>query len=419
MLNFPFSNCDGSQGLGFLSLSATLFTSSACQNAGNKVICYPPQLQIIFFFSLYFVAVAQGGHKPCVLAFGADQFDEEDEKERKDKSSFFNRWYFSMCTSVSVGILGLNYIQDNLSWGLAFGISCIVMSIALVLFLLGNRTYRFRMQIDEMNPIMRMGRVFIEATRNWQAFPTDKSIEVEHEGNLTHEGAQFKFLDKVLFTPDDSREGGKVCSSGDVEEAKAILSLVPIWFTCLAYGIVFSQTSNQGVTMDRYITSRFKIPAASLLSFISLTIVVFVPIYDRILVPVARAITNKPSGISMLQRVGCGIFLSFLSMVVAALVEQKRLATAAEYGLVDMPKAVVPMSVWWLSPQYVLFGIADVFDMVGLQEFFYDQVSDELKSIGLDLCLSIIGIGLSAFEFVAFVYFAKSYMYRRRRRTTI
>ncbi|KAI3464330.1 hypothetical protein Pfo_020993 [Paulownia fortunei] len=451
-------------GLGFLSLSATLFNSSDCQNAGNNMICSPPQLQIIFFFfSLYLVALAQGGHKPCVLAFGADQFDEEDQKERKAKSSFFNWWYFCMCASVSVGILGLNYIQDNLSWGLGFGISCIVMCLALILFLLGNGTYRFRMQIDERNPFVRIGRVFIKAARNRQAFPTANSIEVEHQGILTHKGAQFKFLDKALFAPDDSREDGKVCSLGDVEEAKVILRLVPIWFTCLGYAIVFSQTSTlftkQGVTMDRYITSSFKIPAASLLSFISLTIVVFVPIYDRILVPIARAITNKPSGISMLQRIGTGLLLSFLSMVVAALVERKRLTTAAEYGLVDMPKATVPMSVWWLSPQYLLFGIADVFTMVGLQEFFYDQVSSELKSIGLALCHSIIGIGgflssflisviekassghghdswfsdnlnrahldyfywllagLSAFEFAAYVYFAKSYMHRRR--TTI
>uniref|UniRef100_K4D8P2 Uncharacterized protein n=1 Tax=Solanum lycopersicum TaxID=4081 RepID=K4D8P2_SOLLC len=37
------------------------------------------------------------------------------------------------------------------------------------------------------------------------------------------------------------------------------------------------------------------------------------------------------------------------------------------------------MSIWWLIPQYLLYGISEVFILVGLQEFFYDQVPVELK----------------------------------------
>lgn len=211
--------------------------------------------------------------------------------------------------------------------------------------------------------------------------------------------------------------------------------------------------------MDRHITSNFDVPAATLQSFISLSIVLFIPIYDWILVPIARSITHKPSGISMLQRIGTGIVLSFLSMVIAAIVEKMRLKTALEHGLVDLPNATVPMSVWWLVPQYVLFGISDVFTMIGLQEFFYDQVPSELKSVGLALYLSIFGIGsflssfliyvieyattgpgqdswfsnnlnrahldyfywllagISAFAFFAYIYFAKSYIYNRKGNT--
>lgn len=194
-----------------------------------------------------------------------------------------------------------------------------------------------------------------------------------------------------------------MCSINDVEEAKAVLRLIPIWATCLVYAVVFAQIqtffTKQGVTMDRSIWSGFDLPAATLQSFISLSIVTFIPIYDRMLVPLARAITRKPSGITMLQRIGMGMFLSIICMVVAALVERKRLETAVEYGLVDSPKAMIPMSIWWLVPQYILLGVADVFTMVGLQEFFYDQVPNELRSLGLALYLSIFGVGsfLSSF----------------------
>ncbi|CAI9754298.1 unnamed protein product [Fraxinus pennsylvanica] len=449
-------------GLCFLSTSVVLysFKSSQCQNAANNKACSVPQFQIIiFYFSLYLVAVAQGGHKPCVQAFGAEQFDEQHLRECEAKSSFFNWWYFAMNSGIIVALLILCYIQDNLSWGLGFGIPCIVMCLALILFLLGTMTYRFRVQSDERNPFVRIGRVFLNAARNWRTTQTAISKEEEAQGILPYRGSeQFNFLNKALLAPDGSKEDRKVCTVTEIEEAKIVLRLVPIWTACLGFGIVSSQSSTfftkQGLTMDRSISSSLQIPAASLQSFISIGIVVFVPIYDRILVPIARAISN--SGITMLQRIGTGIVLSFLSMVIAALVERERLKTVAEYGLVDKANATVPMSVWWLLPQYLLIGVADVFTLVGLQEFFYDQVQNELKSIGLALYLSIFGIGnflssflisvvekatngpgqdcwfsnnlnrahidyfywllagISAAAFAAYLYTAKSYIYNRR-----
>ncbi|KAL0016211.1 hypothetical protein SO802_003280 [Lithocarpus litseifolius] len=446
-------------GLGLLTLSAVLPSLIDYVDTNKSMSCCPKLKVILFFFSLYLVAVAQGGHKPCIQAFGADQFDGEDLEERNAKSSFFNWWFLGVCGSSAVAVLGLSYVQDNLSWGLGFGIPCILMIIALAIFLLGTRTYRYCIKRDETSPFVRIGGVFVAAIRNCHTTRSAIAIEEEACGTSHRSSEQFKFLNKALLSLDRHKEEGKVCTISEVEEAKAVLRLFPIWATSLVYAIVYAQHSTffteQGATLDRTLFPGFKIPAASLQFFISLAIVLFIPIYDLIFVPIARAFTAKPSGITMLQRIGIGMLLSATCMVVAALVEIKRLNTAKEFGLVDKPNVTIPMSVWWLVPQYVLAGIADVFTLVGLQEFFYDQVPIELRSVGIALYQSILGLGslfssllvsvieeatggygryswfsdnlnrahldyfywllagLSVVAFAAYLYFAKSYIYNR------
>ncbi|KAL5776339.1 hypothetical protein ACOSP7_009265 [Xanthoceras sorbifolium] len=457
-------------GLGLLTLSALLtsLNYADCQNSNptSTRSCSPPQIQIIiFFFSLYLVAFGQGGHKPCVQAFGADQFDEKNPQESKAKSSFFNWWYLSFCTGITLSIVLVVYIQEHLNWALGFAIVTAMMVASLVVFLLGTRTYRYTAGSSsiEQNPFVRIGRVFVVALKNWKATtPPPLVMDGEEEALPPQSSQQFKFLNKALIAT-DSLEDGKSSSRvavTDIEKAKALLRLIPIWTTCLAYAMVFAQSTTfftkQGATMDRTISpGGFEISAATLQLFIGIAIVIFIPIYDRVFVPLARALTRIPSGITMLQRIGIGMVLSAISMIVAGFVELKRLEIAEKYRLIDKPNETIPMSFWWLVPQYLLLGLADVFTIVGLQEFFYDQVPKELRSLGASLYMSIMGVGsllssllvstideisssnggvswlannlnqahldyfywllaaLTAVGFIAYLYFAKSYIYNR------
>lgn len=76
----------------------------------------------VFFFGLYLVALGMGGIKPCVAPFGADQFDDTDLKERVKKGSFFNWYYFSIYLGILISSTFLVWIQDNVGWGLGFGV---------------------------------------------------------------------------------------------------------------------------------------------------------------------------------------------------------------------------------------------------------------------------------------------------------
>ncbi|WCJ44223.1 Major facilitator superfamily protein [Euphorbia peplus] len=428
-------------GLGLLTLSAALTSTdiSECENINNVQSCSPPWFQIILFFSsLYLVALGQGAHKPCVQAFGADQFDGADPDESRAKSSFFNWWYFVTAVGINISLVVVIYIQENLDWILGFGVPCLFMLASLFLFLLGSKTYRYNIKKNDENSLAQIGRAVCDVVRN-------RTSQSSEESKFLNEG----LLAQGLEAPSDSH----------VEERKAFVRLIPIWATSLVYGIVFAQSNTfftkQGVTMDRTISSGFRIPAASLQTFIGFAIIFLIPVYDRVFIPVARYLTGNPSGITTLQRIGTGMCASALSMVIAALVEKKRLETAEEYGMIDLPNATIPMTIWWLVPQYVLCGISNVFTIVGLQEFFYDQVPEDYRSVGLSLYLSIIGVGsflssfmvyvidkisgkyeeeswfssnlnkahldyfywllagLGALGFFAYFYFAKSYIYRR------
>ncbi|KAK1384299.1 hypothetical protein POM88_022034 [Heracleum sosnowskyi] len=163
-------------------------------------------------------------------------------------------------------------------------------------------TYRYNINDDEKTPFTRIGRVFIKAINNWRSTISQQIIDEEAPGTLHHQSfQQFKFLNKALLSPDGSKIEANICSMNDVEEAKAVLRLVPIWASCLVCTAVFSQLrtffTKQGVTMNRSIGSHFEIPPAAFLFFSTLPIVIIIPIYDRILVPCARAITGKPSAL--------------------------------------------------------------------------------------------------------------------------
>ncbi|KAE8787017.1 protein NRT1/ PTR FAMILY 5.10-like [Hordeum vulgare] len=384
-------------GLGMLALSTLLSSGShKCSNiTAGGTPCPPPSgLQMAAFYtSLYLVAVAQGGHKPCVQAFGADQFDPSHPREAVSRSSFFNWWYFGICAGTAVTLIFLSYIQDNVGWGLGFGIPCVVMACALAVFLLGTRTYRYYVSDTKQRSLFaRAGEAFAA----WQSRRRKSTSPLAASGSQERHPVPTSAPEYSAQVDEEEQE--VVISNADlIEEVKGVLRLFPIWATCLIYAVAFSQSSTfftkQAATLDRHVGKRLQVPPAALQSFISITIVIFMPIYDRAIVPLARRCTGVPSGITMLQRIGVGMVLSLVSMVVAALVETRRLRIATDAGLADLPKVPVPMSLWWMVPQYVLFGAADVFTMVGLQEFFYDQVPDKLRSIGLALYISIFGIG--------------------------
>lgn len=164
------------QGIVLLTLSATFpGLKPSCDASG----CHPTGAQsAACFIALYLIALGTGGIKPCVSSFGADQFDETDEKERKKKSSFFNWFYLSINVGALVASSLLVWIQMNVGWGWGFGVPAVAMVIAIIFFFVGSPLYR--LQMPGGSPLTRICQVVVAACRKISVdVPYDKSLLYE------------------------------------------------------------------------------------------------------------------------------------------------------------------------------------------------------------------------------------------------
>jgi peptide/histidine transporter 3/4 len=106
----------------------------------------PSPARLAFFFAaLYLLALAQGFHKPCSEAMGADQFD---PTARASRSSYFNWFHFSISWGYAIATTTVAYVQENVSWTVGFAACWATMVVYLAVFLLGTGTYRAEQPVD-------------------------------------------------------------------------------------------------------------------------------------------------------------------------------------------------------------------------------------------------------------------------------
>lgn len=232
-----------------------------------------------------------------------------------------------------------------------------------------------------------------------------------HDPILTAPWPCSRFLDKAAIInhepgePAFPRGRRKPATVTQVEEVKMVMRILPValltvvFYTAYAQLVTFSV--EQGQTMDRSMgRSGFKIPPASLGVFRELSIMLLLPMYGPYFVPLMRRVTGQKRGVTTLQRIGIGLVLSTISMLCAALVEARRLHVAHQHGLRDSPDATVPMSVFWLVPQFAVLGTGEVFTLVGQLEFCYNESPIGMRSMGTAVFLCTVSLGYFTSSFL-------------------
>ncbi|CAK9188551.1 unnamed protein product [Ilex paraguariensis] len=387
-------------GLVSITISAILpqLRPPPCPTQENCIEASSLQL-LPLYISFILTSFGAGGIRPCVITFAADQFDMSKSKVATRSWNFFNWYYFSLIVSILPALTVVVYIQDNVDWKWGFGIPTASFVVSIIAFLIGSPLYKKVKPAG--SPLTRLAQVIVAAVRKRKLVaPADSGLLYENReldaaissyGRLLHTD-EFKCLDRAaIVTDEDTKDSKKpnlwrLATVHRVEELKSIIRMLPIWgagiLLVASYSHQYSFQIQQARSMDRHFShsSSFEIPPASLSIFSMITVLIGIAVYERVFVPIARRFTGNPVGVTCLQRMGIGYAICIVDSIVSALVEVKRKKVAAKYNLLDKPTATIPISVFWMLPQYCLDAIGDVFLSIGQMEFLYDQTPESMRS---------------------------------------
>ncbi|KAL5651549.1 hypothetical protein ACJX0J_037007, partial [Zea mays] len=140
-----------------------------------------------------------------------------------------------------------------------------------------------------------------------------------------------KFLDKAAVETADDKSRRRpasawcLCTVKQVEELKCVLRLLPVWASDIVFAAAYTQMTTtfvlQGDTLDPHVGGGFRVPAAALSVFDTLSVMLWVPLYDRLVVPLARRATGHRRGFTQLARMGAGLLVLAVAMLAAGAME--------------------------------------------------------------------------------------------------
>ncbi|KAF8033987.1 hypothetical protein BT93_C0303 [Corymbia citriodora subsp. variegata] len=365
------------------------------------------------------MSIGAGGIRSSALAFGADQVEAGASSNNSGNllQKFFSWYYVSVMASVMVAMTCIVYIQDVAGWKVGFGVPVVLMFVATFSFFMASPFY-FKMKV-ESSLLTRFFQVAVAAFRNrsikLSSLRLDESYHIGKGSMLQAPSEKLRFLNKVCviretdqlhLTDGKPLDPWSLCTVDQVEELKSLINIIPLWST----GIMMSVAGNQNsfivllvASMDRHVTPNFEIPAGSFTMFMVLSLLAFVALYNRVFLRLASAIIGKPVYPSLKQRMGSGLALSIFATAALATVESVRRKVATEEGHLD-GTGVVKMSAMWLLLYYVLIGIAEGFNAIGQNQFYYSELPKTMSSIAATLFgVSMAGANLVASLIISIV----------------
>ncbi|NWZ44319.1 S15A1 protein, partial [Brachypodius atriceps] len=250
---------------------------------------------------LILIALGTGGIKPCVSAFGGDQFEDDQEKQR---STFFSLFYLSInagsllstliTPSIRASQCGIHSKQE--CYPLAFGVPAILMAVALVVFVLGSKMYK---------KVKPQGNVILEVS---------KCVGFALKNRFRHRSKEFPKREHWLDWASDKYDKRLI------EQTKMVLRVLFLYIPLPMFWAVFDQQGSrwtlQATAMDG--DFGFQVQPDQMQIVNPILIVIMVPVVDSLVYPLIK---KCKLNFTPLKKMTVGMFLGSLAFVAAALVQ--------------------------------------------------------------------------------------------------
>ncbi|XP_020549849.1 protein NRT1/ PTR FAMILY 5.6-like [Sesamum indicum] len=263
------------------------------------------------------------------------------------------------------------------------------MGVGFVFFLGGiafNYKYKPPTKESKLNNLLQILRAAISKRHLSDSTPSGNVIPI------------LRWLDKAsVVEPSPSRAEqvriGRLWSPEDVQEVKILLSMVPLWTTFLAYGLL-QATGNtffieQVSYMDSHLGRISRVPVVIFVIVITSTSFIVSRLCDSLF---PAYWSQKVPRKVMLTRIGARMASSPLCCIVAWRIEKYRLHKYVNHD--------VSISVFWLVPQFFLLGFMEGLVYDGMEEVFYVHVPESFKKYGPSFTQFALNIG----NFVSLVF---------------
>ncbi|VAH64185.1 unnamed protein product [Triticum turgidum subsp. durum] len=246
----------------------------------------------LLFTSFLLMSLGAGGIRPCALAFGADQLDKRDNSTKNVRrlQTFFNWYYTVLGISLVVAVLVIVYIQDHMGWVVGFSVPVVLMLAALMLFLAGSPLY-LKAEADR-SVLVGIVQVLVASYKNRRELLPPETAEASCFHNKAgsrprvptkkmvsmNRACVLRNPSKELNSDGSACDPWRLCTVQQVEDAKAVIRVLPIWSTGIIPGVIVAQVMFpvlQAGTMDRQM-GKANIPAASYSVFGIVTLTVWV-----------------------------------------------------------------------------------------------------------------------------------------------
>ncbi|XP_028248926.1 solute carrier family 15 member 1b [Parambassis ranga] len=251
---------------------------------------------------LMLIALGTGGIKPCVAAFGGDQFEDHQEKQR---STFFSIFYLSinagsLLSTVITPILraqecGIHTKQK--CYPLAFGVPAALMVVALIVFIVGSGMYN--KTAPQGNIMVKVCRCIGFAIKNRFRHRSSRYPKREHWMDWAEEK-----YDKLL-----------------IAQVKMVVKVLFLYIPLPMFWALFDQQGSRWTLQATTMNGDFgllTIQPDQMQTVNPILILALVPIMDSIVYPL---ISKCKLNFTPLKRMTVGMFLAALAFVAAALVQ--------------------------------------------------------------------------------------------------